>query len=81
MNRKIYYGVMPKLTDYDRKLFSRGDYDCRKLFQTRSGAPVAVSRNRKLDIWQVQYGFSSVLFGTFDEALDFCQIRFYGLGT
>lgn len=81
MNRKIYYGIQPKLTDHDRHLFSRGNYDCRKLFQTSSGAPVAVSRNRKLDIWQVQYGFSSILFGTFEEALDFCRSRFYALDT
>jgi len=39
--------------------------------------PVVVSRSKSMDIWQVQYGLSSVFFGTKAEALAFCKGKFF----
>lgn len=76
MKHKIYYGTKPHINNYDSKDFSRGDYECCQLFQNKDGAPVVVSRSKSLGIWQVQYGFSAVFFGTKAEALAYCKGRF-----
>lgn len=58
------------------KDYSHGKYECKQLMRTQKGLPVAVFHNTELDIWKVQYGFSTVFFGSYDEAIQFCNKRF-----
>ena len=46
--------------------------------QGKSGMPVAVSQKMDKDfpIWKVQYGFSCLVFPTYEDAMDFCRGRF-----
>ena len=78
MKHKFYYGSKAKFTDADNKDFSRGDYECTALFQDGKGRPVVVSQKRDPDfpVWKVEYGFSCVVFATYDEAIAFCKGRF-----
>ena len=79
---KIYYGEMPKLTEKDKSGYSRNGYNCVALFRTKKGLPVIVSScDSKLrrTIWKVEYGYSCIVFKTYDEAMEFCESRFPGL--
>ena len=77
MKHRFFYCTEPHINNYNPKDFSRGDYECTQLFQSKSGSPVVVSRSKSLGIWMVQYGFSSVFFGTKAEALAYCKGRFF----
>lgn len=77
MKNRVFYGIEPHINNYNAKDFSRGDYEGCMLFQTKKGTPVVVSRSKSMDIWQVQYGLSSVFFGTKAEALAFCKGKFF----
>ena len=81
MLHKIYYGSMPKLTQRDAKMFSRGKYDCKLLLQKPNGMPVALSQCKDPDfpVWRIDYGFSTLIFKTYDEAIDYCKGRFLDL--
>ncbi len=78
MKHKVYYGATPSYTDADRKYYSRGGYECKMLMKDRKGAPVVISRSSDPDfpVWKVEYGFSCVVFGTYDEVMAFCKGRF-----
>ena len=78
MKRKVYYGSIPKFTDNDRDIFSRNGYKCKKLMQDLNGRPVAISQSTDTDfpIWKVEYGFSTVVFRTYEDAMSFCRSRF-----
>lgn len=76
MRHKFFYGLKPGINNLSTKDFSQKDYECSMLFQTKRGAPVVVARNKNLDIWKVQNGFSTVFFGTKAEALAYCRGRF-----
>lgn len=77
MKHRFFYGMKPDIKDCKAEDFSRKEYTCRVLLQTRRGAPVLVSQHKELDIWKVQHGFSSILFGTKEEAMAYCKGRFY----
>ena len=79
MSFRFFYGSKPKLTQRDAENFSRNGYECNLLLQEKSGKPVAVCRNKELDIWKVQYGCSQVFFSSYAEALAFCKGRFFDL--
>ena len=79
MKFRIFYDLQPKLTAKDADSFSRGDYKCRILMQTRRGAPVVISEHKDTGIWRVAHGFSTVVFGTKAEALAYCRGRFLDL--
>ena len=79
MRFPVFYGTKPKLSINDLDNFSRGDYKCRILLQTKRGAPVAISEHKDTGIWKVSHGFSNVVFGTKAEALDYCKGRFLDL--
>lgn len=78
MTYRIFYGTDFKLTDYDKKMFSRKGYECKDLLQGRAGLPVVVSQkqDKNFPIWKVQYGFSCLVFPTYEDAMDFCRDRF-----
>ena len=78
MRYKIYYGASPTFTDADKREFSRGGYECKALMKDRRNRPVVISQNKDSDfpVWKVEYGFSCVLFGTYEEAMVFCRGRF-----
>lgn len=78
MTHRIFYGSDFKLNDSDKKMFSRDGYECKALLQGKSGMPVAVSQKMDKDfpIWKVQYGFSCLVFPTYEDAMDFCKDRF-----
>lgn len=78
MTHRIFYGIDFKLTDYDKKMFSRKGYECKDLLQGRAGFPVVVSQKQDMDfpIWKVQYGFSCLVFPTYEDVMDFCRDRF-----
>ena len=72
MTHRIFYGIDFKLTDYDKKMFSRKGYECKDLLQGRAGLPVVVSQKQDMDfpIWKVQYGVGIVFHNIDDETLD-----------
>ena len=78
MTHRIFYGTDFKLTDSDKKMFSREGYECKDLLQGRAGLPVVVSQkqDKNFPIWKVQYGFSCLVFPTYEDAMDFCRDRF-----
>lgn len=78
MTHRIFYGSDFKFNDSDKKMFSRDGYECKALLQGKSGMPVAVSQKMDKDfpIWKVQYGFSCLVFPTYEDAMDFCRGRF-----
>lgn len=36
-------------------------------------------KNESIPVWKVEYGFSCMVFGTFDEAMAFCRGKFTDL--
>ena len=78
MRYKIYYGANPTFTDADKRDFSRGGYECKALMKDRRKRPVVISQSKDSDflVWKVEYGFSCVLFGSYEEAMAFCHGRF-----
>lgn len=78
MRLKVYYGSEPTFTSKDAGCFSRGKYECKALMKNKSGQPVAISQSMDKDfpIWKVEYGFSCLVFPSYDEAMDFCNERF-----
>lgn len=78
MRYKYYYGTEPTFTDEDRQHFSRGGYECKALMKDRKGQPVVISQHTDPDFpaWKVEFGFSCVVFATYDEAMAFCKGRF-----
>lgn len=79
MKFRFFYGIKPKLTARDADSFSHGDYKCYHLFQNRRGQPVTLSQHKELGIWKVHHGFSTILFGTEAEAMNYCRERFCDL--
>ena len=76
--RKIFYGATPQFTNSDRRNFDRENYLCKALMQDNKGRPVVISQNmdRDLPIWKVEFGFSCIFFGSYEEALAYCKGRF-----
>ena len=56
MTHRIFYGTDFKLTDSDKKMFSRDGYECKALLQERNGMSVAVSQKQDKDfpVWYFQ---------------------------
>lgn len=81
MIHRFIYQKKPVYTQADAAMFSRGDFTCIRLFLTKNSKPVALSEgnNKAQYKWRVQYGFSCVVFKTYQEAIDFCRERFYDL--
>lgn len=79
MRFPVFYGTKHKLSINDMDNFSRGDYKCRVLLQTKRGAPVAISEHKDTGIWKVQLGFSTIVFATKAEAMAYCKDRFLDL--
>lgn len=75
MKFNFFYGL--KLMKHRAVDFSGKSYECKLLLQSKNGQPVAVSRNKELGIWKVECNFSSVYFGTYEEALAYCKGRFF----
>ena len=75
MKFNFFYGL--KLMKHRAVDFSGKSYECKLLLQGKNGQPVAVSRNTELGIWKVDCNFSSVYFGTYEEALAYCKGRFF----
>ena len=61
-----------------RRCFQERDMNARILLQGRAGLPVVVSQkqDKNFPIWKVQYGFSCLVFPTYEDAMDFCRDRF-----
>lgn len=80
MKHKIIYGGDNKLSQEDRHLFSRGDYECKALMQTKDGKPVVISQH-KTDATRckVEYGFSCLGFTSLDDALHYCIGKFQSI--
>lgn len=70
-NTKMYPAMQP--SDFDCK-----GYEGRFLFQTKGGRPVVLAQYNDPDraIWRVIFGTSSVFFGTYGEAIEYCKARF-----
>ena len=81
MIRRFIYQQKPVYTQTDTALFSKGDFTCIRLYLTKKGKPVALSEGNSAAHykWRVQYGFSCVVFKTYEEAVRFCRERFYDL--
>lgn len=81
MFHKLIYQKKAALTEADARDFSTKYYTCVKLLLTKRGRPVAIleSNDTKNWNWRVQYGFSTVVFPTYAEAMQFSRERFYEL--
>ena len=79
MKFKFFFGSKPKFSQQDRDYFSGKGYKCEMLLQNRKGEPVAISQHKDTGIWRVSFGFSTVFFATYDEALAYCKGRFFDL--
>ena len=79
MKFKFFFGSKPKLSQQDRAAFSDKGYKCELLLQDRKGEPVAISQHKDTGIWRVSFGFSTIFFATYDEALAYCKGRFFNL--
>ena len=81
MKFKPIYNKKFRVTEADRAAFSTNDYTCMFILQTMKGQPVAISRSNDLNclIWRVQYGFSTIYFGDYADAMDYCRERFCDL--
>ena len=57
--------------------YSDSNYDGIQLRKSRDGMPVIISRSKKTAplMWKVAYGFSTIFFRTFEEAVGFCSSR------
>ena len=75
---KLFYGTKPRLTQKDREMFSRNGNECKALFKTSTGEPVIISKAKDANYpaWRVEYGFSCIVFNSYDEALSFCKKRY-----
>ena len=76
MKFKFNYSKKSPLSAKDAKNFSKGNYECQFLMQTMKGQPVAIFQNTDNGVWKVQHGFSTMFFGTYEEAMVFCRKRF-----
>lgn len=78
MSRRFYYGTDMKLTNADKQMFSQGNYTCIELFQTSTGMPVAILKHNDPDfpVWKIMHGFSCMVFGSYELALEYCQGKF-----
>lgn len=79
MRYPVFYGIKPKLSMLNVDNLSHGNYQGRILLQTKRGGPVVIAQHKETGIWMVGYGFSTVLFGTKEEALAYCEGRFFDL--
>lgn len=70
-NTKMYSALQP--SDFDCK-----GYEGRFLFQTKDGQPVILAQYNDPDRanWCVMYSMSSVFFGTYGEAMEYCKEHF-----
>lgn len=78
MRNRFYYGIDMKLTNADKQMFSHGNYTCKELFQTSTGMPVAILKHNdpEFPVWKITYGFSSLVFGSYELALEYCKGKF-----
>ena len=78
MRLKVYYSSQPTFSGKDVSCFSRGNYECKALMRSKAGQPVAISKSKDKDfpIWKVEYGFSCLIFPSYEAAMDFCNGRF-----
>ena len=78
MIHRFIYQQKPVYTQADTALFSKGGFTCIRLYLTKKGKPVALSEGNSAAHykWRVQYGFSCVVFKTYEEAVRFCRERF-----
>lgn len=78
---RIYYGSDFHLSESDKSIFNHGNYICRTLLQTRQGAPVAVMQNvsDNIPVWKIVYGYSCIVFPTYEDAMAYCRNKFVGL--
>ena len=81
MFHKLIYQKKAVYSQADVDSFSTKDYTCVKLLLTKRGRPVAIleSNDTKNWHWRVQYGFFTVVFPTYAEAMQFCRERFFNL--
>ena len=78
MRYKFYFGNEKKLTAADKQMFNHGNYTCRELFQTSTGMPVAILKHNdpEFPVWKIVHGFSCMVFGSYDLALEYCKGKF-----
>ena len=74
MNYRIFHGGKPV---FNRKDYDTKHYDCVSVFYTNKERPVLLSRHKTENRWKVQYNFSTVIFNSYADAMDFCKARFY----
>ncbi len=78
MKYQIFFGSEPQFASMNLQNFSRGGYECKKLMKSKNGQPIVISQcsDEDMPIWKVEYEYSCLVFGTFEEAMAFCKGRF-----
>ena len=77
MKHKFNYGGENTLSQKDKSRFSKGDYECMALMQTKDGNPVVISRHKSDEAkCKVEYGYSCLCFNSLDDAMEYCVKKF-----
>ena len=74
MKFKVFHGGKPT---FDKSDFDTKDYECVNTYYTKKDQPVTLSRHKTMDVWKVQYYYSTFIFKSYTEAVNFCEYRFY----
>lgn len=73
MKFKVFHGGN---AIFNTKDFDTEDYECQKLFKTKGGKPVALSKHKTLNVWKVTYNLSTLMFKSYEEAVAYCGEHF-----
>lgn len=73
MNFKFFHGGTPV---FNKRDFDTKDYECVNMYYTKKDLPVALSKHKTRNVWKVQYGFSTLIFDSYTEAIAYCESHF-----
>ena len=77
MKFRFYYGTKPQFDHMDAMNYEHKGFLGHSIMMTRNGKPVILAYNSELDIWSILHDFTTVYFGSYNEALRYCSGRFY----
>ncbi len=77
MKYSVTYGGKPKLIKDQKDVPGHKGYDLKDYYRASDGSPVILLCSKDNGIWKVCHGFSEIVFGSEDEAADYCKERFH----
>ena len=73
MKFRIFHGGNPT---FNKRDFDTKDYECLNMYYNKKELPVALSKHRTRNAWKVQFGFSTLIFDNYAEAVAYCESHF-----